>query len=213
MRRSTVCLVAMATGTMATLAGCSSGGAPQQSPPIVSDAVHPLAPGDAVRINYWREVDMNGEFPVDEAGFVVLPMLGRIEVAGRDPIALKRLLMDGFEAQLREPEIEITFLRRVSILGGVQTPGLYLLDPTMRLADAVALAGGASSTGDLKKTSILRDGQDVTESVSLSAPLVNQLESGDQIYIREKSWLERNGVVIAATLISAGAIIYSATIR
>jgi polysaccharide export outer membrane protein len=156
---------------------------------------------------------MNGEFPVDEAGFVVLPMLGRIEVAGRDPIALKRLLMDGFEAQLREPEIEITFLRRVSILGGVQTPGLYLLDPTMRLADAVALAGGASSTGDLKKTSILRDGQDVTESVSLSAPLVNQLESGDQIYIREKSWLERNGVVIAATLISAGAIIYSATIR
>jgi protein involved in polysaccharide export with SLBB domain len=111
------------------------------------------------------------------------------------------------------PDIEITLLRRVSILGGVTTPGLYLLDPTMRLADAVALAGGASGSGDIAKTQVRRSGQDVTASVSMTAPLMNQLESGDQIYVPEKSWLERNGIVLMATLITAGAVIYSATIR
>jgi len=83
----------------------------------------------------------------------------------------------------------------------------------LRLADAVALAGGASGAGDIKKTKVLRDGVDVTGAVSMTAPLVNQLESGDQIFIPEKSWIERNGLVLLATLISAGAIIYAATIR
>jgi polysaccharide export outer membrane protein len=156
---------------------------------------------------------MSGEYNVDESGYATLPMLGRVEVADRDPRELRESLMEGYATQLRDPEIEITFLRRVAILGGVRMPGLYLLDPTMRLADAVALAEGASATGDIQKTKVLRNGTDVTSEVSLSAPLMSQLESGDEIYVPERSWLQRNGVVLMATLISAAAIIYAATIR
>jgi hypothetical protein len=42
---------------------------------------------------------------------------------------------------------------------------------------------------------------------------MNQLESGDQIYIPEKSWFARNGIVLVATVISSAAIIYAATVR
>lgn len=198
--------------TVLALGACSSD-PPPRGPVHVSNELHPLAPGDAIRIGSWRDVDMSGEYNVDESGYATLPMLGRVEVADRDPRELRESLMEGYATQLRDPEIEITFLRRVAILGGVRMPGLYLLDPTMRLADAVALAEGASATGDIQKTKVLRNGTDVTSEVSLSAPLMSQLESGDEIYVPERSWLQRNGVVLMATLISAAAIIYAATIR
>jgi len=193
---------------------CASANPPgSPMPVVVSEEMQPLAPGDAIRINSWRETEMTGEYQIDATGKVVLPMLGSVEAADVDPIALQRTLMEAYSEQLRNPEIEITLLHRISILGGVTTPGLYLIDPTMRLADAVALAGGASGSGDIKKTRVLRDGVDVTGAVSMTAPLVNQLESGDQIFIPEKSWIERNGLVLLATLISSATILYAATIR
>ena len=100
-----------------------------------------------------------------------------------------------------------------AILGEVASPGLYLIDPTMRLADAVALAGGASPDGNLEGPRVVRDGDDITQYVALESPLLNQLESGDQIQVPEKSWLRRNGIVLLASTISALAIIYAATLR
>lgn len=196
------------------LASCSSSNVEPPPPPAGAfDQLKPLSPGDAIRIGSWQDPEMAGEFQIDENGQVVLPVLGRVQAGGVKPDSLRQQILDGYSAQFVNPDIEITPLRRVSILGGVTTPGLYMLDPTMRLADAVALAGGASGSGDISKTEVRRNQVDVTAYVSLTAPLMNQLESGDQIYIPEKSWFERNGVVLMATLISAAAIIYAATIR
>ena len=36
----------------------------------------PLAPGDAIQLAFSREPDLGGDFPVDESGAVVLPLLG-----------------------------------------------------------------------------------------------------------------------------------------
>jgi polysaccharide export outer membrane protein len=178
-----------------------------------SGPASPLAPGDAVRVSNWREPQMTGDYQIDESGHAVFPLIGRIEVSGRDPGTVRAEILAEYAKELRNPDLEITPLRRVAILGGVQSPGLYLIDPTMRLADAVALAEGASQTGDIKETLVMRDGYDITESVTLDAPLLSQLESGDQIFVPEKSWLERNGIVLLASTISAIAIIVGATLR
>ena len=172
-----------------------------------------LAPGDAVRIRAWREPQLNGDYQVDETGMVVLPLLGSVPVSGRDLRELKSSLLEGFATELRNQEIEITFLRRVSVLGGVNAPGLYLIDPTMALPDVVALAGGATESGKLAQTRVVRAGTDVTRTVSLSEPLLTQMTSGDQIVVPEKSWLQRNAVALLATIVSSATIIYAATIN
>ena len=198
----------------ALLASCSSSNVEPPPPPAGAfDQLRPLSPGDAIRIGSWQEPEKAGEFQIDENGQVVLPVLGRIQAGGVNPDSLRQQIRDGYSAQFVNPDIEITPLRRVSILGGVTTPGLYMLDPTMRLADAVALAGGASGSGNIAKTEVRRNQVDVTAYVSLTAPLMNQLESGDQIYIPERSWFARNGIVLVATVISSAAIIYAATVR
>ena len=214
MKRGLRGIPVLGLAAVALLASCSSSNVEPPPPPAGAfDQLRPLSPGDAIRVGSWQEPEMAGEFQIDETGQVVLPVLGRIQAGGVNPDSLRQQILDGYSAQFVNPSIQITPLRRVSILGGVTTPGLYMLDPTMRLADAVALAGGASGSGDIAKTEVRRNQVDVTAYVSLTAPLMNQLESGDQIYIPEKSWLERNGIVLMATLISATAIIYAATIR
>lgn len=173
----------------------------------------PLEPGDAIRVTAWREEDMRGEYTVDEGGVVVLPMLGARRVAQVPLAELERRLKDEYAGQLRNQDVEITFLRRVSVLGSVREPGLYLLDSTMRLSDALALAGGAEPDGRPDDAQILRAGVEVTDLIDRTRPLAGQLKSGDEIRVPRSSWFSRNGVMFGASLVSAAAILIAATLN
>jgi polysaccharide export outer membrane protein len=160
-----------------------------------------LHPGDLLRVTIWREPDLSGEFQVDEQGRVTLPLLGVRPVANVPMQALRDSLMREYLQQLRNPSITITPLRRINILGEVQHPGLYPVDPTVTLAGAVALAGGANAEGDLTHVSLLRAGSAPLRGLSVAASL-DQLDvrSGDQIVVARRSWASRN----SSTLLASG---------
>ena len=171
-------------------------------------SAEPLAPGDAIQLAFSREPDLGGDFAVDENGAVVLPLLGTRTVRQRSPAELKRSLLAEYAQQIRNQDVRITMLRRVRILGAVKNPGLYRVDPTMTVVDAVALAGGATEQGKLKRVQLYRDGHVVGSNLDLNARLLPQLHSGDQIMVPERSWFSRNGgYVIAAGISAAGIII------
>jgi len=167
----------------------------------------PLAPGDAIQLAFSREPDLGGDFPVDESGAVVLPLLGTRTVTRRTPAELKRDLEAEYAQQIRNQEVRITMLRRVRILGAVRNPGLYRVDPTMTVVDAVALAGGATEQGKVKSIQLYRDGHEVGSHLDLNARLLPQMHSGDQIVVPERSWFSRNGGYVVAAGISAVGII------
>lgn len=167
-----------------------------------------LRPGDLIRIQVYREESLDGEFLVDEQGFVVLPLIGEFQVNGVPVRELRDRLLEAYREHLRNPSIVITPLRRVSVLGDVQRPGLYALDPTVTLVGAVAMAGGATPTGDLRRIRILRDGEVLRQRVEPGATLaVADVRSGDQIYVDRRSWFERNSTFIVSTTLSLTSII------
>ena len=174
-------------------------------PPGSADA---LQPGDVIRVQVWREPDLSGEFVVDESGVVVLPKLGSVTVTGRRPAALKDSLLAGYSTYLRNPSIELTFLRRITIGGAVRNPGLYTVDPSVTLPEALALAGGVSGAGKTNQVELVR-GEERT-SIRTDQPLaVNAaaLRSGDQLVVPERSWLSRNPWVVAAAVTSTAGIL------
>lgn len=182
--------------------------------PLVADSergdavsAEPLAPGDAIHLTFSREPDLGGDFPIDEDGTVTLPLLGVRTVRQRSPAELKRSLLAEYGQQIRNQDVRITMLRRVRILGAVKNPGLYRVDPTMTVVDAVALAGGATEQGKVKRVQLYRDGHVVDSNIDLNARLLPQLHSGDQIIVPERSWFSRNGVYVVAAGISAVGII------
>lgn len=167
-----------------------------------------LRPGDLIRIQVYREESLDGEFLVDEQGYVVLPLIGEFQVSGVPVRELRTRLLEAYRQHLRNPSIVITPLRRVSVLGDVQRPGLYALDPTVTLVGAVAMAGGATPTGDLRRIRILRDGEVLRQRVEPGSTLaVADVRSGDQIYVDRRSWFERNSTFIVSTTLSLTSII------
>ena len=162
-----------------------------------------LQPGDVVKVAIWREEGLSGEFPINEDGLVTLPLLGEKEVTGIPIADLRRVLVEEYRVHLRNPSIEITPLRRVHILGQVNEPGLYKVDPTISLAGAVAMAGGTNYNGNLDNIRIVRDGAVIRQRVSPGATLdVVDVRSGDQIFIMHGSWISRNYPFLVSTMVS-----------
>ncbi len=173
-----------------------------------------LRSGDVVRLNIWREPDMSGEFIVDEAGMVVFPRVGEYRVLDDTPETLKARLLADYQQYLRNPSIEITVLRRVRIVGAVNNPGLHLVDPTVTVADALALAGGATLNGDPNKIRIIREGVEIAVNVRADLRITDSpIRSGDQIYVPERSWVARNSGVVAASITATVSLMIALFIR
>jgi polysaccharide biosynthesis/export protein len=166
-------------------------------------AVAPLEPGDAIRLAFWREPALSGEYPVDETGVVVLPYVGVRDVTSLSPAALRERLLEDYSGVLENQGVHVTLLRRVRILGAVRTPGLYHVDGTMTLADALALAGGLLPTGRLDRVRVVRGGEVIPIDLSSDLPADRLLRSGDQITVPESGWISRNSAALLGATISA----------
>jgi protein involved in polysaccharide export with SLBB domain len=154
--------------------------------------------GDVIRLKIWREPDMSGEVVVDEAGVATLPRLGPLQVADLPADSLKRMLVRSYSKYLRDPAIDITVLRRITVLGAVKTPNVYHVEPTMTVADAVALAGGAAPDGKVDQVELRRNNGRPVRLTRQTRLADTPIRSGDQLYVPQRSWLSRNaGLVIA----------------
>lgn len=166
-----------------------------------------LMPGDAVKVLIWREEDLSGEFPVDASGRITFPLLGDLTVTGMPAAVLRDSLIALYRQHLRNPSIMITPLRRINVLGEVHKPGLYPVDPTITLAGAVAMAGGATSEGDIRKIMIMRQGLPPERVSSLERLDQVQMRSGDQIVVLRRNWFDRNSALVVSMLLSVTSII------
>jgi polysaccharide export outer membrane protein len=163
-----------------------------------------LARGDVIRILIWREPDLSGDFIVDEHGVVTLPMLGTRSVLNTPISSLRDSLIADYAVQLRNPSVTITPLRRIYVLGEVNKPGIYTVDPTISLLGAVGLAGGATELGDIKHLRVVRGGVVVTDKVASKSSLSEgDVRSEDQVFVERRGWLDRNSTFVASAGVSA----------
>jgi len=167
-----------------------------------------LVPGDIVRVSIWREVDLSGDFQVDQDGKIVLPLLGELEVDNKAWNAVRNQLLEGYRRDLRNPSIELTPFRSVYVLGEVSLPGRYNVHPTNdNLAGAVSLAGGATPNGDIRKMRIVRDGMIILDGIAGEQALAELgIRSGDQLFIGRRGWLDRNSTFLVSGILSIASI-------
>lgn len=185
------------TAAIALLALALPGSAQQPAPKAAANDW--LRAGDVIRLWIWREQDMSGDFQVPESGVVVLPRIGPWTVTGKASGDLKTELVNEYGKYLRHPAIEITFLRRVNVLGAVNAPGVYTVDPTMTVAHALALAGGTRPDGKTNEVQLFRDGAKLVAKIPQRTRIADlPIQSGDQLYVPERSWLSRNTGLVAA---------------
>lgn len=172
--------------------------------PVQADAGVGIRPGDAVRVRVYRDSAISGEYPVNENGDVVFPVIGRERVSGLTPDSLRARLRSAYGQYYRDPVLDVTVLRRVSILGAVRQPGLYPVDPTVSLAEALATAGGMTGSADRGGIRLIREGRVLREELDRETLLGRTpIRSGDRIFVSQQSWFARNWQWFAGTATSA----------
>ncbi|HEX7118530.1 MAG TPA: polysaccharide biosynthesis/export family protein [Longimicrobiales bacterium] len=194
-------------GTLAAVAvlcagavGCAH--APPAPPATDDPEPFVLTPGDMVRLKVWRGEDMTGDYLVNNDGVVVFPLIGPMTVTGMSADSLKTTLVNAYSRYVRTPSIEVLPLRRINIYGAVQNGGLYPVDPTMTVADALALAGGVTPQGDPNKVDLIRDGRRIRAELTEDTRIMElPIRSGDHLYVPERSWISRN-IGLVSTVVS-----------
>jgi polysaccharide export outer membrane protein len=192
--------IVMIAGAFSGLASAASA----QQPVAVKPPQEYVQPGDVVKLWVWREEELSGEFLVPESGVVVFPKIGAQQVTERPMPDVRDALLTEFQKYLRNPSVEITFLRRVNVLGAVRKPGVYPLDPTMTVAMALAMAEGTTPEGRTDRVELLRDGERLVANITQRTKIAElPIRSGDQLFVPERSWISRNSAFVAA-LVSGG---------
>ncbi|HSL70419.1 MAG TPA: polysaccharide biosynthesis/export family protein, partial [Longimicrobiales bacterium] len=150
------------------LLGYAATAAAQTAPPAANLVNVVLSPGDAVRITVMRHPELSGEFAVAGDGTLVHPIYRELRVAGvtmPDAERMVHQLLGRFEAR---PEFVLDPLFQVAVGGEVRQPNLYPLRPSTTIAQAVAVAGGATDRGRLDRVRLFRGGREYM--IDLSRP-------------------------------------------
>ncbi|HEX2165867.1 MAG TPA: SLBB domain-containing protein [Longimicrobiales bacterium] len=199
-------VVAQGLATSGSARGQSTSEPPTAGVAAQSD-IAALQPGDAIGLEFMGHEEWTGSYTIDERFVVVLPLLGSRSVLDIPADALKRQILDAYDQLTETQQVAVRALRRVRVLGAVQRPGVYHVDATMGLADAIGLAGGATQDGKLHQIRVVREGTE--QSLDLLALSENDrlIRSGDIVVVPGLTWLERHsGTLVAALISSAGFI-------
>lgn len=174
---------------LAVLGVLLCGGASAQS--SEGPAVPRAQPGDRVVLEIWNEEEMSDTFTINHNGYVALPRLGLRKVDSYPIELLEDSLRVDFAVYLKNPSVQISVLRRISVLGEVREPGVYMADLTMGIRELIALAGGPTPSGDPNRVSVMRDGERIPVA-RREDMLVTELLSGDQVVVGQQNFLVRN---------------------
>ncbi len=162
-------LVVMLTMVLAlAAAGCGTrrgGGEALQTPASKSfDATgdYIIGPLDKLNLRVFAVKDLSLDgIQVDASGQLVLPLLGAVKAEGKTAEQLSQLIAARLgERYLQSPQVSVTVVdsasQKVTVDGGVKSPGVFAMRGRTTLMQAVAMGGGMSDTADLHKVAIIR---------------------------------------------------------
>ena len=152
------------------------------------DASYKLGSGDKIKLTVYGENDLGGEYQVDGAGQVQLPLLGPVPAAGMTVHDFETAVGGKFvsEGYLKDPRVsvEVENYRPFYIIGEVKSPGQYPYVSGMNALNAVALAGGYTYRADDKDVYIRRDG--TSKEQEAPADQSTKINPGDIIRVDER---------------------------
>jgi len=174
-----------------------------------------LSPGDQLVITVWRNPEMSCECVIAGNGTVVHPLYREVAVTGVPLNVVEDRLRVFLARYTQNPQFAIQPLVRIIVGGEVRSPNIYSVPPETTIAQAIALAGGASERGQLRNVRIIREQQEIRLDLSRpdSEAGLLQIRSGDQILMGRRSAPVREFISPVASSIAAVAGIVAIFLR
>lgn len=136
------------------VAGCGTGAnlgpvsETEQKAIIAASTASPkLQAGEKIRVTVYGEASLSGDYQIDPAGFVSLPLAGTVRAAGLTQTELEQELARRFRTEyLRNPKVTVTVseFKPFYIIGEIEKPGAYPYTSGLNVLSAIAIAGGTT---------------------------------------------------------------------
>ena len=147
-----------------------------------------LEPGNRVRLIVFNEAGLSGDFTIDQAGNMSLPLIGNVPASGITAKQLSKRIEDHLrkDAYLQDPKaaVEVQTFRPFYVLGEVRQPGEFPYTNGLTVKNAVATAGGFTYRANEKKVFIKRVDADKEKAYPLTD--LTPVAPGDTIRIVER---------------------------
>ncbi|MBP1763003.1 MAG: kpsD 1 [Firmicutes bacterium] len=141
-----------------------------------------IAEGDVLAINVFGLEEMQiAQIIVRPDGKIDFPLLGEVQVVGRTPSELSRVMTEQLVPYVKNPRVSVNIAQfhstRVYVLGEINRPGIVELQNSHNVIDAIAAAGSWTKDTAKKKVYLIRNGQKNTEPIIVN--LLNIVKKGD----------------------------------
>jgi polysaccharide export outer membrane protein len=125
------------------------------------DANYRIAPLDKLSIKVFKSDDISGDYAVDLAGHISLPLVGEVEAANLTTAELDdRLTQLLGKKYFENPDVSVSIKEStahvVTVDGAVGQSGQFPVNGPMTLMQAVALARGTSPDANQRRVAIFR---------------------------------------------------------
>lgn len=141
-------------------------------------------------------------YAINDSGYVRMPVLGSIELAGLTVEDANQLLQEKVNIYLKDATAQLRLINfRVSLLGEVNRPGTYYVyQPSANILELVSVAGDMTPYGNRQEVMLVRNinGKETTILLDLTNSKVLQspyfyLQPGDVVYVQPNRLAKTSG--------------------
>ncbi|QIH31577.1 polysaccharide biosynthesis/export family protein [Sphingobacterium sp. DR205] len=160
--------------------------------PKVTAPFNPISLITNGSLTQQTDLALRPTYTVNNEGDIILPMLGKIQVAGLTRLNAIEKIRSELSQYIKDPTVNINFNNfRISVLGEVAKPGTFIM-PTERVTvlEALGMAGDLTIRGVRENVMLIReiDGKktmhrmDLTQQSTLNSPYY-YLAQNDVVYV------------------------------
>ena len=168
---------------------------PAPQPPALGDEYR-LGPGDKLRIEVYKDVQLSQSVQVRPDGKITLPLIGDLDANNRTPLELRDTITTSLKEYVTNPTVTVIVVEalasKIYVMGEVTHPGTMELHGPTTILQALAMAGGFKEFANTKDVKVLRPkaGSDSIETIKFNyKDVINgdakpfYLRSGDTVVV------------------------------
>lgn len=162
-----------------------------------------IGSGDLVQVSMFDNPELSGSFRVDADGDIVLPLIGKVHLAGETADAVGTQIAKRYvDAGILKPESAYATVsvleyatQGITVNGEVKTPGIYPALGVRMLNDIIAAAGGETTVAASKVVITHRDDPDHPETVYYNPSALVPAMPRVQVFPGDSIMVPRAGIV------------------
>jgi polysaccharide biosynthesis/export protein len=181
----------------------SSFGTPDAPQLVPLESGYKIAPMDTLSVKVFKMPDLSGDYEVDLAGHISMPLIGEVPVYDLTTAQLDSALTQRLgEKYLENPDVSVgikaSTRRNVTVDGAVNKAGSFPVFGPTTLMQAVAAAGGTREDANARRVAIFRTIGGKRQAAAFDLTSIRRGEMQDpQVYAGDIVVIDGSGVKAA----------------